>query len=158
MAIHKLDLTDFHDADYSLFAIHCDQEDYHLAHSINTNLNARLKRLNTDLDFKSPQRSFFSLFEWENYALESTWNLMKNNCKIELKSLGQGLFAESQSVSLKTVHLLQEHPTVDYFLKISGNHNLEKKTLESLNKISTISMVYALEVAALRSKEYLILN
>ena len=81
MAIHKLDLTDFHDADYSLFAIHSNLEDYHLALSINMNLNTRLKRLNTDLDFNNHQNSFFSLFEWENYALKSTWNLIKNNCQ-----------------------------------------------------------------------------
>ena len=158
MAIHKLDLTDFHDADYSLFAIHSNLEDYHLALSINMNLNTRLKRLNTDLDFNNHQNSFFSLFEWENYALKSTWNLIKNNCQIELEGLGQGLFAENQAKIIKTVHLLQEHPAVDYFLKISGNHSLEKRTLESLNKISAISMVYSIETATLKSKEYLILN
>ena len=38
MAIHKLDLTDFHDADYCLFAIHSDLEDFQLAHAINSNL------------------------------------------------------------------------------------------------------------------------
>lgn len=158
MAVHKLDLTDFHDADYSLFAIHSDLEDYRLALSINMNLNTRLRRLSTDLDFNNHQNSFFSLFEWENYALKSTWNLIKNKCQIELEGLGQGLFSENQAKSIKTINLLKEHPAVDYFLKISGNHSLENRTLESLNKITSINMVYPIETATLKSKEFLILN
>ena len=38
MAIHKLDLNDFQDAEYSLYAIHSEAEDYRLAHAINLSL------------------------------------------------------------------------------------------------------------------------
>ena len=86
MAIHKLDLNDFQDADYSLYAIHADVEDYRLAHAINLRLKTRLKRLK-DLDFSNSKNLFFSLFEWENSALKSQWNLIKNSCQIELESM-----------------------------------------------------------------------
>ena len=158
MAIHKLDLTDFHDADYCLFAIHSDLKDFQLAHAINSNLKIRLKRLKKDLDINSSQNSSFSLFEWEDPALKSTWNLLKNNCQVESQTTGQGLFAEREEKNPKKIALIKEHSNVDYFLKISGSFGPEKAALENLNKITAISLVYLVEVETLKSNEYLILN
>jgi len=78
MAINKLVLDDFVDVDYSLFAIHCDLEDYRLAFSINQALKTKLKRTKEDVDF-SDNIATFSLFEWENSSLKTTWNLIKNS-------------------------------------------------------------------------------
>ena len=158
MAIHKLDLTDFHDADYCLFAIHSDLEDFELAHAINSNLKTRLKRLKKDLDINASQNPSFSLFEWEDPALKSTWNLLKNNCQVESQIKGQGLFAEREEKNAKKIALIKEHSNVDYFLKISGSFGPEKAVLENLNKITAISLVYLVEVETLKSNEYLILN
>lgn len=157
MAIHKLDLNDFQDADYSLYAIHADVEDYRLAHAINLRLKTRLKRLK-DLDFSNSKNLFFSLFEWENSALKSQWNLIKNSCQIELESTGQGLFSNRKEKNYQTIRLLKEHAAVDYFLKISGSCSFEKRTLEALSEIPHISLAYAVKVNALKSKEYLIIN
>ena len=157
MAIHKLDLNDFQDADYSLYAIHADLEDYRLAHAINLRLKTRLKRLK-DLDFSNSKNLFFSLFEWENSALKSQWNLIKNSCQIELESTGQGLFSNRKEKNYQTIRLLKEHAAVDYFLKISGSCSFEKRTLEALSEIPHISLAYAVKVNALKSKEYLIIN
>ena len=157
MAIHKLDLNDFQDADYSLYAIHADLEDYRLAHAINLRLKTRLKRLK-DLDFSNSKNLFFSLFEWENSALKSQWNLIKNSCQIELESTGQGLFSNREEKNYQTIRLLKEHAAVDYFLKISGSCSFEKRTLEALSEIPHISLAYAVKVNALKSKEYLIIN
>ena len=71
MAVHKLVLDDFVDADYSLFAIHCDLEDYRLAFHINCALNTNLKRTKEDIDFNDNEASF-SLFEWENTNLKNS--------------------------------------------------------------------------------------
>ena len=60
MAIHKLDLNDFQDAEYSLYAIHSEAEDYRLAHAINIRLKTSLRRLKKDLDF-STSKNLFSL-------------------------------------------------------------------------------------------------
>ena len=158
MAIHKLDLNDFQDAEYSLYAIHSEVEDYRLAHAINLRLKARLGRLKEDLDFINSKNLFFSLFEWEDPDFKSQWNLIKNSCQVEIESAGQGLFLNQEEKNFQTIRLLEEHAAVDYFLKISGSYLSEKLTLESLNEIPQVSLAYAVEVHALKSKEYLIIN
>tara|TARA_B100000963_G_C22519978_1_gene622582 strand:+ start:553 stop:1029 length:477 start_codon:yes stop_codon:yes gene_type:complete len=158
MAIHKLDLNDFQDAEYSLYAIHSEAEDYRLASAINLRLKTRLRRLKKDLDFSTSKNLFFSLFGWEDSDLKSQWNLIKNSCQIELESSGQGLFSNQKEKNFKRISLLKEHASVDYFLKISGGYISEKVTLEQLNKVPQISLVYTIEVNALKSKEYLIIN
>jgi len=109
MAIHKLDLNDFQDADYCLYAIHAAVEDYRLAHAINSRLKTRLRRLK-DLDFSNSKNLFFSLFEWEDSALKSQWNLIKNSCQIELESTGQGLFSNREEKNYQTIRLLKSTP------------------------------------------------
>ena len=61
MAVHKLLVDDFEDANYSLLAIHCDIEDYRLAYFLNQNLATRLVRTKEDLDFHK-FNSFLSCF------------------------------------------------------------------------------------------------
>ena len=78
MAVHKLVFDDFDDVDYSLFALHCAIEDYRLAFHINNTFKTNLKRTKEDLDFKDSKASF-SLFEWENTNLKTTWNLIIEN-------------------------------------------------------------------------------
>ncbi|MDG1778130.1 MAG: IPExxxVDY family protein [Flavobacteriaceae bacterium] len=157
MAVHKLVLDDFVDADYSLFAIHCDLEDYRLAFYINHAFKTNLKRAKEDVDFKGSNASF-SLFEWENTNLKTTWNLIKNTCLVEDRSIDQGLFAERSEKNWKTHYLLEEHPVVGYFLKISGGNNTIEKTVLELQKIPAINMTYVIDVEELKSKDYLILN
>ena len=157
MAVHKLVLDDFVDADYSLFAIHCDLEDYRLAFHINHAFKTNLKRAKEDVDFKGSNASF-SLFEWENTNLKTTWNLIKNTCLVEDRSIDQGLFAERSEKNWKTHYLLEEHPVVGYFLKISGGNNTIEKTVLELQKIPAINMTYVIDIEELKSKDYLILN
>ncbi|CAI8311376.1 MAG: Uncharacterised protein [Formosa sp. Hel3_A1_48] len=157
MAINKLVLDDFVDVDYSLFAIHCDLEDYRLAFSINQALKTKLKRTKEDVDF-SDNIATFSLFEWENSNLKTTWNLIKNSCLVEENSIGQGLFSEQSEQNWTTHYLLDEYPSVDYFLKVSdGKCNKEEISLK-LQNIPAINMTYTINVEKLKSKDYLILN
>lgn len=158
MATYKLNLNDFQDSEYSLYAIHSEAKDYRLAHAINLRLKTRLRRLKKDLDFSNSKNLFFSLFEWVDPDLKAQWNLIKNSCQVELERTGQGLFSNQEEKNFQTTHFLNEHPTVDYFLKINGSYISEKLTLMSLSKISQINLVYAVEVHALKSKEYLIIN
>ena len=157
MAVHKLVFDDFDDVDYSLFALHCAIEDYRLAFHINNAFNTNLKRTKEDLDFKDSKASF-SLFEWENTNLKTTWNLIKNTCLIEERSMGQGLFAERTEKNWKTHYLLEDHPAVGYFLKISGGNNNAEQIAFELQKIPAINMTYVIDVEGLKSKDYLILN
>ena len=54
--------------------------------------------------------------------------------------------------------MLEEHPVVGYFLKISGGNNTIEKTVLELQKIPAINMTYVIDVEELKSKDYLILN
>ena len=157
MAVHKLVLDDFVDTNYSLFAIHCELEDYRLAFYINQALNTHLKRTKKDVDF-SNNMAAFSLFEWENSNLKTTWNLIKNNCLVEDNSIGLGLFSEQVEKNWTAHYLIDEHPMVEYFLKISGGNSNNDKIAQELQKIPAINMSYTINIEELKSKDYLILN
>lgn len=157
MAVHKLVLDDFVDANYSLFAIHCDLEDYRLAFYINQALNTHLKRTKEDVDF-SDNVATFSLFEWENSNLKTTWNLIKNTCLLEDNSIDLGLFSEQTEKNWTTHYLIEEHPKAEYFLKVSGGNSDDVKIAQELQKIPAINMTYTINVEELKSKDYLILN
>ena len=158
MALHKLVLDDFEDSDYLLFAIHSDLECYRIAQAINQHLNTRLRRTRTDLELNAKEQLTFPLFEWKNTAMRSTWNLIQNNCIIEIDSFGQGLFSESTEQNTAMRHLLSDYASVDYFLKVSGEYSSNKNINKSLNQVPSIHMAYSIEVKALKSKDYLILN
>lgn len=158
MALHKLVLDDFEDTDYTLYAIHSDLECYRVAQTINLHLNTRLKRTKKDLELTTNQQLSFPLFEWNNTALRSIWNLIQNHCSVKITSLGQGLFSESTDQSTATYPLLEEYNAVDYFLKISGECPSDVDINKTLNQVPSIHMIYSINVEALKSKDYLILN
>jgi hypothetical protein len=53
---------------------------------------------------------------------------------------------------------LEDHPSVDYFLKIDGQISPNQKIISTINKIPDISMVYSVDLDNIKSKEYLILD
>lgn len=158
MATHKLILDDLENIDYCLYAILTGLEDYRLAHAINLNLDSKLNRKDFDLETGTGSENHFPVFEWNNIAFDSNWSLIKNSCKVEQKNQGQGLFANSAEVTTKTVNLLEDHPSVDYFLKIDGQISPSQKIISTINKIPNISMVYSVDLDNIKSKEYLILD
>ena len=160
MAVHKLLVDDYEDANYSLLAIHCDIEDYRLAYFLNQNLATRLVRTKEDLDFTNSTASF-PVFEWNNKPLQTAWHLIKNNCLVEnVAPISTGLFAESKDHAWVVHSLLSDHASVDYFLKINNGGGLinEKEILSKIQNISKISTAYSVDVVQLKSKEHLIFN
>ena len=160
MAVHKLFVDDFEDANYSLLAIHCDIEDYRLAYFLNQNLATRLVRTKEDLDFTNSTASF-PVFEWNNKPLQTAWHLIKNNCLVENDApISTGLFAESKDHAWIVHSLLSDHSSVDYFLKINNGGGIinEKEILSKIQNISKISTAYSVDVLQLKSKEHLIFN
>jgi len=160
MAVHKLLVDDFEDANYSLLAIHCDIEDYRLAYFLNQNLATRLVRTREDLDFTNSTASF-PVFEWNNKPLQTAWHLIKNNCLVEnVAPISTGLFAESKDHAWVVHSLLSDHASVDYFLKINNGGGVinEKEILSKIQNISKISTAYSVDVLQLKSKEHLIFN
>lgn len=158
MALHKLVLDDFEDTDYKLFAIHSELECFRVAQTINRTLNTRLQRTRQDLELNTSEQLTFPLFEWNDLTLRSTWNLIQNSCSVEVTTTGQGLFSQTTEQNTTTHNLLSEYAPVDYFLKISGECPSKENIIKLLNQEPSIHLVYPIEVEALKSKDYLILN
>jgi len=158
MALYKLHLDDFQNIDYCLYAVHTELEDYRVAYEINSTLGSKLERKDKDLGVGIHNKYYFPVFEWNNDHLDDTWNLIKNSCKIELKSQGEGLFAGSSENTTEIVPLLDDCPSANFFLKIDGQKKPSKKIISMLNKIPEINMAYSIDLDTIKAKEYLILD
>ena len=161
MGVHKFILDDtFDEALYTLIAVHCRLEDYRLAYLINKYLGISLTRKPSDLDFKNGQVSY-SIYEWEDHKQLITWSLVSNMCKTEelQKRKYTSLFDTKEKI-IKTFHLLPEHKTVNYFLKIESEFSFskEKYILDSISKIPQVITAYGIDSSQLKSKDNLIFN
>ena len=159
MALHKLVVDDFYDTSFVLLAIHCRLEDYRLAYLLNKHLNTRLARKPQDLDYNYFAASY-AIYEWNDEAFDTTWNLVSNVCKKEEAALqSSGSLFENQN-TIKTYNLLPEFKNVDYFIKISNdNFNFnEKRILSKIQSIPQVITTYTIDLDHIKSKDHLIFN
>ncbi|MBC8455434.1 MAG: IPExxxVDY family protein [Flavobacteriales bacterium] len=143
MAISKLNLEDFCNEVFSLFAIHTDLDDYRLAYFLNKHLGINLFRKTFDLDFVNSKGSF-SVFEYIDQTSFLKWSLISNiyNYNFSTKASNDDLFVESNNLVQK-VNLLTEYKNVNYLLKIENNES--QVDLEAIAKeIKSISQVITL--------------
>ena len=143
MAISKLNLEDFCNEVFSLFAIHTDLDDYRLAYFLNKHLGINLFRKTFDLDFVNSKGSF-SVFEYIDQTNFLKWSLISNiyNYNFSAKASNDDLFVESNNLVQK-VNLLTEYKNVNYLLKIENNES--QVDLEAIAKeIKSISQVITL--------------
>lgn len=143
MAISKLNLEDFCNEVFSLFAIHTDLDDYRLAYFLNKHLGINLFRKAFDLDFVNSKGSF-SVFEYIDQTNFLKWSLISNiyNYNFSAKASNDDLFVESNNLVQK-VNLLAEYKNVNYLLKIENNES--QVDLEAIAKeIKSISQVITL--------------
>src|SRR5690606_27269637 len=118
MAIHKLFIDDFEEADYQLIAIHTALENYRVAYFINQNLPVLLHRNKKDiLTGTEKQKMGFPNFHFEDTKKEIFWTLIENKREISLpqKSKTITLFKEEQEFS-NTIYFLPEFKNIDFFL------------------------------------------
>ncbi len=160
MALHRLLVDDFYDTSFALLAIHCRLEDYRLAYLLNKHLGLNLSRKPQDLDYNYFAAAY-AIYEWENIALDTTWNLVSNICKKEEDSLqSSGSLFDNQTTVLKTYNLLPEFKKVDYLIKVTNeNQNFNEKQI--LNKIQSIPQIitsYTIDIDDIKSKDHLIFN
>ncbi len=144
----KLDLDDFLDDDFELFAIHSTLEPYRLAYFMNTTLGVRFKSSTVIQDF--------DFYEFHDEKNQSLWNLVANKAIIdnELVETNQNsLFAQANK---KRIHLLPEYKKVDYFLKIENNTLNTQNLISKIKDIPQIITTFAIDVATLKSKNNLI--
>tara|TARA_B100000470_G_scaffold29423_1_gene19438 strand:- start:6 stop:485 length:480 start_codon:yes stop_codon:yes gene_type:complete len=143
LAISKLNLEDFCNEVFSLFAIHTDLDDYRLAYFLNKHLGINLFRKTFDLDFVNSKGSF-SVFEYIDQTSFLKWSLISNiyNYNFSTKASNDDLFVESNNLVQK-VNLLTEYKNVNYLLKIENNES--QVDLEAIAKeIKSISQVITL--------------
>ena len=143
MAISKLNLEDFCNEAFTLFAIHTDLDDYRLAYFLNKHLGINLFRKAFDLDFVNSKGSF-SVFEYIDQTNFLKWSLISNiyNYNFSAKASNDDLFVESNNLVQK-VNLLTEYKNVNYLLKIENNES--QVDLEAIAKeIKSISQVITL--------------
>lgn len=161
MAVHKFILEDtFDEALYTLIGIHCRLEDYRLAYLVNKYLGITLNRKRTDLDFENGQVSY-SIYEWEDHKQLITWSLVSNVCKTEeLQNRDYKSLFDTQEKIIKTFHLLPEHKTVNYLLKIESEFSFskEKYILDRILNIPQVATAYSIDSSQLKSKDNLIFN
>ena len=143
MTISKLNLEDFCNEVFSLFAIHTDLDDYRLAYFLNKHLGINLFRKTFDLDFVNSKGSF-SVFEYIDQTSFLKWSLISNiyNYNFSTKASNDDLFVESNNLVQK-VNLLTEYKNVNYLLKIENNES--QVDLEAIAKeIKSIPQVITL--------------
>ena len=160
MALHKLLVDDFYDTSFVLFAIHCRLEDYRLAYLLNQHLDLRLERKTQDLDYKYFAASY-SIYEWEDEVLDTTWNLVSNVCKKEEDALqSSGSLFQNQNTIIKTYNLLPEFKNVDYLIKVSNEYKTinERLTLSKIQAIPQVITTYSIDTDQIKSKDHLIFN
>ncbi|UPQ80332.1 IPExxxVDY family protein [Flavobacterium azooxidireducens] len=160
MAIHKLFIDDFEEADYQLIAIHTTLENYRVAYFINQNLPILLHRNKKEILIGTEkQKKGFSNFHFEDNKKEIFWTLIENKREISLPQKNKiiTLFKEEQEFS-NTIYFLPEFKNVDFFLKIEGDESQINinKIITKLNTIDQIATVYAVDKSRIKSKNNLI--
>ena len=157
MAISKLNLEDFCNEVFSLFAIHTDLDDYRLAYFLNKHLGINLFRKTFDLDFVNSKGSF-SVFEHIDKTNFLKWSLISNiyNYNFSTKASNDDLFVESNNLVQK-VNLLTEYKNVNYLLKIENNDNQVdlEDVVKEIKRIPQVITLYDIN-KDLKNKENLI--
>jgi len=158
MAIHKLMIDDFDDADYTLIAIHSSLEDYRLAYFVNRGLGIRLEKCPKDIGFKQKETvAFFSRYTFEDNANDAAWNLIQNKNSAHSTQMGiVSLFTEAGLSISTSAFFIPELKTVDYILKIDAAESENGDIVNGLLDIKHIATAYKIDHYKLKSKNNLI--
>lgn len=159
MAVFKLQLDDFDEVDYELFAIHTPLEDFRLAYFINQKLSVVLRKNKESISLRLKQTEvYFSVFTCIDFSNDSKWSLIQNKSEVIIHSnqSSQNLFKDIETEH--TVHLLPELKKVDYFLKIENNiEGIEaRKIIKEISAIKGVTLLYEVNPENIKSKNHLI--
>lgn len=157
MAVHKLQIDDFEDVDYSLIAIHSSLEDYRLAYFVNRELEIKLEKCPNDLGVKQKEDlAFFSRYFFEDEGNEIAWHLIQNKNSISTVQTNAGLLFNADMYAFSTnVFFLPELKTADFVLKIENGYQ-EDDTVQRLLQVKYITTAYKVDHYKLKSKNNLI--
>jgi hypothetical protein len=156
MAIHKIQINDFISEDYELIAIHSSLEDYKLAYAINSILDIRLFKNESNIEIAIPEgKSAFGNYIFDDEKSDVQWRLIDNKTTINTaKKKTTQLFDEVDI----TVFLLPEYKKADYLLKIENiDYEFdEEDMIDKLLSIKNVTTAYTIETTNLKSKNNLI--
>jgi len=155
MQIHALEIDDFSDDNYILIGIHSALEEFQMAYLLNQHLNTAFMRSKDSLDFENKNNNAsFSIYEYENTKFSQFWFLIANKYVDTFENQSTGFFKSNEV----TTYLIPEQKKVDFFLKLEGDFDPQfiQKTLEIINHINQVITSYTIDVANLKSKDFLI--
>ncbi|MEL6812646.1 MAG: IPExxxVDY family protein [Bacteroidota bacterium] len=163
MAVRKILLDDDLNEDFSLLAIHCSEEDYKVAYSLNKYLNLRLQRQETDLFLSQNEMEVsFPIFQFEDLFQYTTYYLVGNKCKTVTQSAEAigGLFDGGASERTLISYLLPEFKNADFFLKIESDFESIplRKNLAIINEIKQVISAYEIQSDQIKSYNNLIFS
>lgn len=161
MAIHKLDIGEFDEIDYSLIAIHTSLEDYRLAYYINQKLHVNLNKSKKEIQITVKEgEAHFSRFHYYETKKEISWDLIQNKNEVIHQQVenNQSLFSNINIEVATKVYMLPEFKKVDFFLKIENSENDLNilKLQNTLNTIDNIATIYLVDTNKIKSKNNLI--
>ncbi|MFS4468927.1 IPExxxVDY family protein [Maribacter sp. 2210JD10-5] len=151
-AVYKIN-DDFYDDSFLLIALHSTLEDYAIVYQLNLNLNAKFKRVRSDLDLGKTRT--FPLFEWQDDYNDRYLMLVSNQSTEQEFLPNNDLFQNEPTAT--TPKLVPELKDVDYFLKIEeGEAFQNKEILRKVTSMPKIMAAYEVEANKLKSKNNLI--
>ncbi|NND63464.1 MAG: IPExxxVDY family protein [Flavobacteriaceae bacterium] len=163
MAHHKLLLDDDLNEEFSLIAIHCSEEDYKMAYTLNKQLNLRLERQKEDLELSyHKQKASFPIYEFEDQFQYTQYYLVANKCKQQVidTQASSSLFSEEDSEKVMLHYLLPEFKNADYFLKIASDFQSipMRKNIALINELNQVISAYEVDQSKIKSSQNLIFN
>lgn len=163
MAIHKLVLDEDFREDFSLLAIHCSEESYKMAYSLNQHLGLRLHRMRTDVHLsKDGADAQFPIFEFLDELQYTTYYLVSNKSKTKVVQPNEtgSLFAEELSEKIVNRSLLPEFKNADFFLKIESDFDQipMRRNIAMINEIKEVISAYEIDISQIKANNNLIFN
>lgn len=160
MIVHKINIDEFDDLEYTLIAIHSGLEDYRLAYFINKVLQIRLTLCPQEIEIQTANGyGHFNHFLYDDIQHDVSWNLVPNKTfsKSETKR-GASLFNDSETSFSSPIYLLPELKTIDFLLKIEDTDEQFEidATLNKLNTLKFITTAYEIQQNKIKSKNNLI--
>lgn len=161
MQVHSLELEELIDSNYDLISIHTSLPDYKLAYLLNKHLQICLRKERESLYVDDGgQKAVFSVFNYHDDAHDKEWFLLQNKYHGFLKTENtEGLFAAVEATVNKFSYLLPEKKNTDYLLKIEGDYEGDSihEIVKKISKIEQVITSYIIDVATLKSKDFLII-
>jgi hypothetical protein len=160
MTIHKLQLEDFEDDDYSLIAVHSVLPNFRLAYFLNKQLHLQLFKNRTNhILYKNQTEVSFTHFIFEDEKNHLKWKLIENKkeMQVEKKANSYNLFEQIKDESTR-FFLIPELKKIDYLLKIEGiiDEIQINQWMQKISQINNIQSAYLVNQNKLKTKNNLI--